>query len=542
MGLHRAQALPGSAYGGAACPVRVLPPAGHRAPTWKIQAGCWAPPAVSSTPEAQRVLLQQPAVIVRQDCNAQLQQRYRSGTPPVSVSQRTPSTPSAAPKNALATKEGDLLEVGGVLYRAGKKLGAGSFGVVWEATIEAASPDVAPIAVKCAMPATVEAFKAAVREADVLRQLSEALPEDGDAARRAPRYLSHSVTAARPGFRGTVNVAMTKVVGVPVDKWLYGCDENALKKIDMTELLHGRLPGGQMATRSLDKACAAVSALLSQTAPVFAALAGFAYHRDISAHNLLIHDAGNDNLDFAVIDFGLAVPSQSFAKEWGSTDISGDPRYWSPAAWMLFAHGHKYLENHPDQTFRRQYTERIDHFPMGILAAELFFALCEAPAETLPRMASARSAWHTYWTRANGLFRKVHAVGCLKMREHLLGSRVASELAEELKSLCVVLRAAAEDALESSSVQVWQVLTAISDLLDGQGSLEWEQLSSFFADVPAASRMASVVAPVARPRLPSHRRVWSVDEAVSLRRGVPALGRNLLGQTPELEGTPEAEA
>merc|ERR1740138_605790 len=145
----------------------------------------------------------------------------------------------------------------------------------------------------------------------------------------------------------------------------------------MAELLDGPLPGGKLATRDLEGACRTGAALLSQMAPVFAALDSIAYHRDVSGHNLLLREGAEEGAEqFAVLDFGLAVRGHGrWQREWITRNIAGDPRYFSPAAWMLLAYGHKYLESHPDPGFRRQYEYRIDHFALGVLSLEVVFTL-----------------------------------------------------------------------------------------------------------------------------------------------------------------------
>jgi hypothetical protein len=207
------------------------------------------------------------------------------------------------------------------------------------------------------MPANQKMLEACLLEAEVLQQLALALPADVVAYNRVPQYVTHSVSPSSAASGGNspdassdgqppprVLVVMSKLDGKPLDQWLYGIDENRIKTIGMAELLNGPLPGGRLATRDLASAGATTAALISQMAPVFTALAKIAYHRDISAHNFLIREAEEGREEFAVLDFGLAVRSGSWHSEYKTRNISGDPRYFTPAAWMLMVYGYKYLD------------------------------------------------------------------------------------------------------------------------------------------------------------------------------------------------------
>jgi len=418
--------------------------------------------------------------------------------------------------------------LGGRTFDRLRELGSGSFGVVWEVrercgtttggcSVTAMGPTVA---LKCTTPSRREALESCMIEVEVLQQLMEAFPKDSEAARRVPRYIAHSVEAvhATPGSNigeQRVLVAMTKLGGQPLDQWLYGVDEHRLKKIAITELLDGPLPGSQLATRDLHEACEVVAALLSQMAPVFRALTDIAFHRDVSAHNFLISmgdgpplagsnrchwDKSLQRPQFAVLDFGLAVRTRSWQQEWQCRNIAGDPRYFSPAAWMLLAYGHKYLEAHPDANLKRQYKYRIDHFAFGVLVLEVLFALWRGPEETvtsaetqgeaaeqttqedehatskLRRQAlqRARSAWRTYWAGVMGLFQKFHAEGAVVVRDLLARSQTISRLADELRLLCSALRAAA--ALHPTGSVTASVLQIAAGLLDLRSLLSWQEL------------------------------------------------------------------
>lgn len=229
---------------------------------------------------------------------------------------------------------------------------------------------------------------------------------------------------------------------------------------------------------------------------------------------------------------GLAVRAHSWNQEWRGACIGGDPRYWSPATWMHFAYGHKYLEGHPDPTFRRQYEERIDHFSLGVLVLEVFFALWEGPdaelvadLDTMRGLVEARAAWRAYWSDAYDFFQQFHSEGgkgFLALRERLMRSQDLLHFAKKLRTLCSALRSAV--SLSESKTGIAPLLWVAADFLDGGGSIFWSQVSVLLKDgVVGDFGGRGDVAPVPQVQKRSHRRVWSVDQAASLVSCTPEL-------------------
>lgn len=393
------------------------------------------------------------------------------------------------------------MNVGGRHFERVRVLGKGSFGIVWEVneapgkSKPAKSPDFT-LALKCSMPANQKMLEACLLEAEVLQQLAMALPADVVAYNRVPQYVTHSVSPSSASSSGNspeasadgqppprVLVVMSKLEGKPLDQWLYGIDENRIKTIGMAELLNGPLPGGRLATRDLASAGATTAALISQMAPVFTALAKIAYHRDISAHNFLIREAEEGREEFAVLDFGLAVRSGSWQNEYKTRNISGDPRYFSPAAWMLMVYGYKYLDAHPDPSFLEQYKYRMDHFSFGVMALEVFFALWKGPeseasrslgAEQVHALSKARAAWRAFWTDSVGFFQMFHTKGASTTRQTLARSQAMTKYADKLKNLTQALHQATK--YNQHSV-VATVLEISADLVDPRGSMKWQDLT-----------------------------------------------------------------
>jgi len=277
---------------------------------------------------------------------------------------------------------------------------------------------------------------------------------------------------------------------------------------------------------------------------VFAALAGIAFHRDISAHNFLVSDShsrdGINPPEFAVLDFGLAVRAHSWFQDWKSACIGGDPRYWSPATWMHFAYGHKYLEGHPDQSFKHQYEERIDHYSLGVLVLEVLFALWAGPdaevvadVNTMRGLVEVRVAWRSYWSAAYDFFQQFHSEGgkgVLPLRERLMRTQDLVHFVSKLRALCSSLRSAA--SLCKSQSNISPLFSIAADFLDGGGSICFSQVPVLLEN-GAAGEVGSggEVAVVPRVQKRSHRRVWSVDQATSL-----------MSCTPELSAIPKSPA
>jgi len=510
----------------------------------------------------------------------------------------------AVPDEQWAGSANGVVTFAGHTFEHVRQLGKGSFGVVWEVreTGKEASDAGGALALKGSKPSNQQMLEACLLEAEVIRRLCQALPAEVLAAQRVPRYVAHCVSAragsgqaGKDANLGRVLLAMSKLDGRPLDQWLYGIDENRMKSISMAELLDGPLPDSQLASRDLAGAGAAAAALVLQMSPVFGSLAGIAYHRDVSAHNFLVrHEAGTEQ--FALLDFGLAVRAPTWPKEYQARNISGDPRYFSPAAWMLMVYGHRYLEKHPDPSFLEQYKARLDHYSFGVLVLEVFFALWRG-SETesdrglefsqLDALGRAQTAWRAFWSDSMGFFQLFHNQGFATTRETLARTQALSAFVDRLKALCLALHGAAEAMPGTAAAQVFEVAAG---LIDPRGSSTWEELPAMLRSVasPAAGdsvgnepcfdkadergtsasiavcsstaatgeassthastgqaaasegcssavrdrvrdeeEAANAAGDLPAPRTAkrfSHRRNWTVDEAVSLMRGVPEVG------------------
>jgi serine/threonine protein kinase len=307
-----------------------------------------------------------------------------------------------------------------------------------------------------------------------------------------------------------------------------------------------------------------VRSLLSQLAAVFNSLESIAFHRDVSSHNVLVDfPEGEQSLrpNFALIDFGLAVRSGSWIREWRNSNLAGDPRYWTPSAWMAFAFGFKYVATHPNPGFQQQYLARMDHFSLGVLVLETLFALWntgEAYEGKHPGLLEVRAAWCKYWVAVIHLFQMFHRQGAQEVRQFLAQSQDEGVtcLCNHLRQLRQSLRAAAAHPLNSSCAALLRVL---ADLIDERGSVTWteipQMLGEDFAEIPAPaspaagesnsrSSMALADLQLVAPQRVEHRRIRSTGGTLDqeLRRFEPEISQVLFKtlqsqQAPQLSGS-----
>jgi len=360
-------------------------------------------------------------------------------------------------------------------------IGRGAFGIVWLAQ-EKGKPEGKEIAVKAVTAKDSASFVTATFEAELLQILTAAMP----AASRShvPQYISHSATRSSSGG-GMVRLAMSFVPGGALDKWLYGISDEEHKTVDVAQLVDGHLPGGQQGSWWFTNCCSIVRALLSQLAIVFASLQPIAFHRDVSSHNVLVDfPGGEESPSFALIDFGLAVRSGSWNREWRNSNLAGDPRYWTPTAWMAFAFGFKYVATHPNSGFQQQYLHRMDHFSLGVLCMEVLFALWhtgEAYEGKHPGLLEVRAAWCKYWVAVIHLFQMFHRQGAQEVRQFLSQSQDEGVtcLCNHLRQLRQSLRTAAVQPLNS---RCGALLRVLADLLDERGTVGWNEIGQMLAE------------------------------------------------------------
>lgn len=389
------------------------------------------------------------------------------------------------------------VEVGRRRFELLQVVGRGAFGVVWRARdLETGSRDVA---LKAVAARDAPAFATAAFEAELLQLLSAALPAGaGSQSSHAPRYISHSSSRCAASGGGEVRLAMSFVHGQPIDRWAYGISDEDHKTVAATELLDGRREGAQQGRWRFGRAAVVVKALVAQLAGVFAYLGPIAYHRDVSSHNVLVDFQENGDPDFSLIDFGLAVRSGSWSKEWRSSNLAGDPRYWTPSAWMAFAFGFKYVVTHPNSGFQQQYLCRMDHFGLGVLGLEVLFALWQAGEAydhpSLEPLLEVRKAWSSFWVFTIDLFQVFHRQGAEVARQRMQQSNEEGVTAfvNHIRALRQAVRTAAVHARSQGSSfpggpgitgkGVASLLLLLADLVDEKGTAAWQDVPTILSN------------------------------------------------------------
>jgi len=102
----------------------------------------------------------------------------------------------------------------------------------------------------------------------------------------------------------------------------------------------------------------------------------------VNSHNVLISDAvdggrfwANENAEdvsrvrFWLIDFGLAVDSQTWPNVWQTADVAGDCRYWPPSSFFMTFYGPQEMQSNSNMC--EQYKTRLDVAGLGLTALEL---------------------------------------------------------------------------------------------------------------------------------------------------------------------------
>lgn len=406
---------------------------------------------------------------------------------------------SSSARSLSAPEVPEQLHVGGVAHIDGRtfdlsrELGRGNFGVVFEAYARAvANPS--SVAVKVSEIKGDEIMRSHLRtllqtEIDILQRLTDELCERSPAsAVRVPKYICHTVSPSKAVF------AMTKVTGHPLDEWLYDVSTDDFKKTTPTVWVSGKLSCGLEShcnSVGLLSACDFACTLLTQLAPVLSVLEGIGVHRDISAHNLLIDDAamaGGGCAEFSLIDFGMAVEAPTWAQRWGTSGISGDPRYWSPAHCLHMILGPQAFEHH-HPVLARLYRERIDHYALGVVALEMLFGRWVGPYDEdkasgpMESMVAARRAWQRYWSLAWTLFHIMHSYDANAQAAQAVAHGLHVSFVEAHQKLCAALREAAaavdstfgyEDAFGHFRNEVSAVLVVAAELIDPASRLTWD--------------------------------------------------------------------
>jgi len=360
---------------------------------------------------------------------------------------------------------GAEVEFGNFRFRCADVLGRGSYGEVWRAQVLSAKGRSEPseVALKEVLCRSQSELRQAIFEVQVLMALEqEASPHR--LKLRVPRCIAYKVNVCSGGWK--VRTAMTLVPGQSLDYFL-----------------RQKPPPGYTVSTGLRRALSLVSCLLRDIGPALQMLGPIAWHRDVNSHNILIDAAGDAddsniaaNASFWLIDFGLAVDSQSWVSEqgrWRTEYIGGDSRYWPPSSWIMHLVGPEGFDHRPDLC--DQYQRRLDIHGLGVTALELLCTVAmacpladEAEEQALQPWAPIFHAWTCYREAVWQWWATVYAVFSVggdlaPVQAQLVEERIVEQLLLLLTRIRIALRSCAAQLADSQQARLLQM---IADMLD----------------------------------------------------------------------------
>ncbi|CAE7739327.1 Sspo [Symbiodinium sp. CCMP2592] len=360
---------------------------------------------------------------------------------------------------------GAEVEFGNFRFRCADVLGRGSYGEVWRAQVLSAKGRSEPseVALKEVLCRSQSELRQAIFEVQVLMALEQAASPHR-LKLRVPRCIAYKVNVCSGGWK--VRTAMTLVPGQSLDYFL-----------------RQKPPPGYTVSTGLRRALSLVSCLLRDIGPALQMLGPIAWHRDVNSHNILIDAAGDAddsniaaNASFWLIDFGLAVDSQSWVSEqgrWRTEYIGGDSRYWPPSSWIMHLVGPEGFDHRPDLC--DQYQRRLDIHGLGVTALELLCTVAmacpladEAEEQALQPWAPIFHAWTCYREAVWQWWATVYAVFSVggdlaPVQAQLVEERIVEQLLLLLTRIRIALRSCAAQLADSQQARLLQM---IADMLD----------------------------------------------------------------------------
>lgn len=395
--------------------------------------------------------------------------------PPRQVLVTVVSSPRlASPQQSASEQEsygpGVEVQIGEHSFRCLRVLGRGSYGEVWSAQVLSSPGGLGEVALKEVSCKSQSELQQAIFEVQVLLALERAAYHS--ASLRVPRCMCYTVDPSDNGWK--VRTAMTVVPGESLDYFI------RRKPVPEWTMMMG-----------VKRGLILVAKLLKDVGPSLQLLGPIAWHRDVNSHNILVDEAPDDideaslaqRAGFWLIDFGLAVDSQSWVSEngkWRSEYIGGDSRYWPPSSWIMHLMGPEGFTNRPDLC--EQYQQRLDIHGLGVTALELLcsVALRGSPAseEQLGPWSPVLAAWTRYRDEVWRWWAAVYEVFSLggdlaPVQAQLMDENIIDQLLEMVAQIRHALRSCAEKAEKHEAL----LLRMIADMLDEGKSFD-------LADIP----------------------------------------------------------
>lgn len=423
-------------------------------------------------------------------------------------------------------KVGTEVDIGPFRFRCSAVLGRGSFSEVWAGEVIEGPCVGAGVALKDLSCNTKSDLEQALLEVSLLDKFKDlATPQSAQAApaMRIPRYFSHRVDRRGSGWR--VRMAMERVPGESLDSWL--------KRPP---------PPGQDGPSSVRRGCAIAMALIRQLGPTLEKVSHHAWHRDINSHNVLLSDAVDGGkllscpdvdetsrrASFWLIDFGLAVDSRTWEKNWPTADVAGDCRYWPPSSFFMSFCGPE--DTAAKKEFCNQYKTKLDMTGLGLTALEM---LCSTALASRPSWGQdglrgswqrMLDGWQTYRedvTRWHTMIFQVFISGgdITPLYQQLAQEQVVDRVVAHIADVRALLRACVQRA-EDPAIQ--RLLTVIAEMLDENSrwtmrevleALEPPESSMHYEPIAAPSKIHWPAYGEASGQLPVHRKPHRMHRA-----------------------------
>ncbi|CAE7555101.1 Hmcn1 [Symbiodinium pilosum] len=399
------------------------------------------------------------------------------------------------------------VEIGNFRFRCSDVLGRGSYGEVWRAQVLSAKDQQEPseVALKEVLCRNQSELRQAIFEVQVLLALERAASPHR-LKLRVPRCIAYKVNMCSGGWK--VRTAMTLVPGQSLDYFL-----------------RQKPPPGFTVLAGLRRALSLVACLLRDIGPALQLLGPIAWHRDVNSHNILIDGAPCDHADigdasFWLIDFGLAVDSQSWVSEkgrWRTEYIGGDSRYWPPSSWIMHLVGPEGFDHRPDLC--DQYQRRLDIHGLGVTALELLCTVAmacladEAEEQELQPWTPIFHAWTCYREAVWQWWATVYAVFSVggdlaPVQAQLVEERIVEQLLLLLTRIRIALRNCAAQLRDDQQARLLQM---IADMLDEGKAFELRDIQRLVGGpkIECLRRSTSVVSSSKEPK-ESQKRFYSV--------------------------------
>jgi len=278
-----------------------------------------------------------------------------------------------------------------------------------------------------------------------------------------------------------VRLAMTKVPGVPVDRFVEACRRKRNNSGNAS--LAARASVAQQHMHFVE-ACSVARELVLQLAPTFEQISKLAYHRDVNSHNILV-DGDSTNPVFGLVDFGLAVDLANWqgpvgSQSWHLVDIGGDCRYWPMSAWLQFECGWQELSKYPPLSV--EYQQQLDFHALGITALQVIAAMApQVDDESLaPQFKALQVAWDRYWEDSTRFWQRLlevfrHGGDQNALKVSCITEGVHNIVGADLAALRSALRDAFDACRPVGLRQFRPLFAALLELISAGGTVGFEE-------------------------------------------------------------------